>query len=109
MLGRPVAGPPNIPPERLAALRSAFMATMKDADFLAEAKRVGLDIDPASADEVEKLLARFATFAPTDISRWTDDGQSRFVRSVRLCLWFLITRIPDTNARTLFLKLVCAV
>jgi tripartite-type tricarboxylate transporter receptor subunit TctC len=64
VLGRPLAGPPNIPMERLAALRGAFMATMKDADFLAEAKRVGLDIDPASADEVEKLLARFATFSP---------------------------------------------
>jgi tripartite-type tricarboxylate transporter receptor subunit TctC len=64
VLGRPLAGPPNIPPERLAALRSAFTATMKDGDFLAEAKRVGLDIDPASADDVAKLLAHFATFSP---------------------------------------------
>jgi tripartite-type tricarboxylate transporter receptor subunit TctC len=63
-LGRPLAGPPNIPKERLAALRGAFAATMKDADFLAEGKRVGLDIDPASADAVEKLLAHFATFSP---------------------------------------------
>jgi tripartite-type tricarboxylate transporter receptor subunit TctC len=64
VLGRPLAGPPNIPKQRLAALRGAFMATMKDADFLAEAKRVGLDIDPASAGDVEQLLARFAAFSP---------------------------------------------
>ena len=64
VLGRPVAGPPGIPPDRLAALRTAFMTTMQDKDFLAEANKVGLDIDPATADEVEKLLAHFATFSP---------------------------------------------
>lgn len=64
VLGRPLAGPPNMPPDRLAALQTAFMATMKDKDFLAEADRVGLDIDPATAEDVEKLLAHFATFTP---------------------------------------------
>jgi tripartite-type tricarboxylate transporter receptor subunit TctC len=62
VLGRPLAGPPNIPPDRLAALRNAFMATMKDKEFLAEADKVGLDIDPATADDVQKLLHHFATF-----------------------------------------------
>lgn len=64
VLGRPLAGPPNVPPDRLAALRQAFTTTMKDKDFLAEADRAGLTIDPATADEVEKLLAHFATFSP---------------------------------------------
>jgi tripartite-type tricarboxylate transporter receptor subunit TctC len=64
VLGRPLAGPPNIPADRLAALRDAFMATMKDKDFLAEANKVGLDIDPATADEVLDLLKRFATYSP---------------------------------------------
>ena len=64
VLGRPLAGPPNIPPDRLAALRAAFMTTMKDKDFLAEANKVGLDIDPATADEVQELLKHFATFSP---------------------------------------------
>jgi tripartite-type tricarboxylate transporter receptor subunit TctC len=64
VLGRPLAGPPDVPPDRLAALRQAFMATMKDKDFRAEADRVGLEIDPATADEVEKLLQHFATFSP---------------------------------------------
>jgi tripartite-type tricarboxylate transporter receptor subunit TctC len=64
VLGRPLVGPPNIPPDRLGALRSAFMTTMKDKDFLAEANKVGLDINPATADEVEKLLQHFASFPP---------------------------------------------
>jgi tripartite-type tricarboxylate transporter receptor subunit TctC len=64
VLGRPLAGPPNVPPDRLAALRGAFAATMKDKDFLAEANKVGLAIDPATADEVETLLRHFASFPP---------------------------------------------
>jgi tripartite-type tricarboxylate transporter receptor subunit TctC len=64
LLGRPLAGPPGIPAERLRALRAALQATMQDRDFLDEAKRTGLDIDPASAEEVEGLLQRFASFPP---------------------------------------------
>jgi tripartite-type tricarboxylate transporter receptor subunit TctC len=64
VLGRPIAGPPGIPPDRLKALREAFAATLKDKDFLAEANKIGLDIDYASADEVQDLLKHFATFSP---------------------------------------------
>jgi tripartite-type tricarboxylate transporter receptor subunit TctC len=64
LLGRPIAGPPGIPPERLKALRQALLETMRDADFRAEADRAGLDIDPASAEDVEALLKRFAAFKP---------------------------------------------
>jgi hypothetical protein len=64
LLGRPLAGPPGIPPDRLRALREALGATMKDAEFLADANRAGLDIDPASPEDVEALLARFARFPP---------------------------------------------
>jgi tripartite-type tricarboxylate transporter receptor subunit TctC len=64
LLGRAIAGPPGIPADRLKALRDALVATMKDKDFLAEAERVGLEIDPASAEEVEQLLVRFAAYPP---------------------------------------------
>jgi tripartite-type tricarboxylate transporter receptor subunit TctC len=64
LLGRPLAGPPGIPAERLKALRDALTATMKDPEFLAEANKVGLDIDPASAEAVEDLLKRLAAFPP---------------------------------------------
>jgi tripartite-type tricarboxylate transporter receptor subunit TctC len=69
VLGRPLAGPPGIPPDRLAALRAAFMMTMKDNNFLAEADKIGLDIDPATADEVMDLLRHFATFSPAIFER----------------------------------------
>jgi len=64
LLGRPLAGPPGIPADRLKALREALTATMKDSEFMAEANKAGLDIDPASAEEVDDLLKRLAEFPP---------------------------------------------
>ena len=55
--GRPFAAPPGVPPDRLAALRSAFDATLKDAGFRADADRAQLEIEPLSAGEIEQLLA----------------------------------------------------
>ena len=45
-LGRIFASPPEMPPERLKALRRAFMATMEDQQFLADAKTAQIDIVP---------------------------------------------------------------
>jgi tripartite-type tricarboxylate transporter receptor subunit TctC len=64
VLGRPVAGPPGIPADRLKALREAFQAAMRDKDFLTEADRLGLDIDPATSTEVDATLQRLAAFPP---------------------------------------------
>ena len=64
LLGRPLAGPPGIPADRLQALRDGLTATMKDGDFVAEAGKVGLDIDPASAQDVDDLLKRYAAYPP---------------------------------------------
>jgi tripartite-type tricarboxylate transporter receptor subunit TctC len=64
LLGRPLAGPPGIAPDRLRALREALTATLKDGEFLADAAKVGLEIDPASAEEVEELLKRYAAYPP---------------------------------------------
>ena len=38
-------------------LRRAFGETMKDRDFLAEAVKSKLDVDPGSGEEVEKIVA----------------------------------------------------
>ena len=62
LLGRPLAGPPGVPPERLAILRKAFQDTMRDPEFLAEAQKANLDIDPATHEQVEQLLAQFADY-----------------------------------------------
>jgi tripartite-type tricarboxylate transporter receptor subunit TctC len=56
--GRPYFVGPGVPPDRVAALRAAFTATMVDADFLADAKKSKLEIDPLSGEEMQTLLAR---------------------------------------------------
>jgi len=56
-MGRPFAAPPAIPAERAQALRTAFDLTMKDPEFLAEAQTRGLEINPVSGHDIEKLIA----------------------------------------------------
>ncbi len=51
--------PPGTPKEMVTILRAAFMATMRDPEFLAEAKKAKLEIDPRSGEEVESLIARY--------------------------------------------------
>jgi tripartite-type tricarboxylate transporter receptor subunit TctC len=54
--GRPVAAPPGVPADRLAALRSAFDATMKDPEFVKEANKLHMEIEPMTAAQIHKLL-----------------------------------------------------
>lgn len=54
---RPYALPPGTPKERVQLLRKAFAETMRDKEFLVEAAKAKLDIDPASGEEVEKIVA----------------------------------------------------
>jgi tripartite-type tricarboxylate transporter receptor subunit TctC len=56
-MGRPLAAPPGVPADRVAALRAAFAATMRDPDFRAEAEKVQLEIDPLTGEQIERLLA----------------------------------------------------
>lgn len=61
-MGRPFAAPPGVPEERVQALRDAFQATTKDPEFLAEAKKGKLEINPVSGKEIDELLrAVYAT------------------------------------------------
>ena len=55
-MGRPFVGPPKMPKARVAALRKAFMDTVKDPAFLKDAKKRRLEIDPISGEEIEKLI-----------------------------------------------------
>ena len=65
-MARPFAAPPGIPEDRKAALIAAFDTTMKDPEFLAEAKKLDLDINPVSGKAIDKLLAElYAT--PKDV------------------------------------------
>jgi tripartite-type tricarboxylate transporter receptor subunit TctC len=46
--------PPGTPKDRLMTLRKAFMAAMKDPEFLADARKAKLDINPLDGEELEQ-------------------------------------------------------
>jgi tripartite-type tricarboxylate transporter receptor subunit TctC len=54
--GRPVAAPPGLPLERTETLRRAFQETMVDPAFLEEAKKLNIEVNPISHDEISRLL-----------------------------------------------------
>jgi tripartite-type tricarboxylate transporter receptor subunit TctC len=54
---RPYALPPKTPKDRVELLRKAFAETLKDAEFVADAKKSKLDIDALTGEEVEKVVA----------------------------------------------------
>jgi tripartite-type tricarboxylate transporter receptor subunit TctC len=58
--GRPYFLPPDVPPPRVAALRRAFDATMKDPAFVAEAAKLQFDVDPLTGEQVQALVAQLA-------------------------------------------------
>jgi tripartite-type tricarboxylate transporter receptor subunit TctC len=56
-LGRPLMAPPGVPPERVALLRGAFDAVVKDAAFRQEAAAMGFEIMPQSGEEIAARVA----------------------------------------------------
>jgi tripartite-type tricarboxylate transporter receptor subunit TctC len=60
---------PGVPPERLAALRQAFMETMKNPDFLAEAAKMQMDISPSSGEEAQKVADSIVDYPATVVAR----------------------------------------
>jgi tripartite-type tricarboxylate transporter receptor subunit TctC len=55
-LGRPLAITPGVPGERVAALRAAFDATMKDPGFLKEAQSLNFEVEPVRGEELQKVV-----------------------------------------------------
>jgi tripartite-type tricarboxylate transporter receptor subunit TctC len=54
---RPYAFGPGTPKDRVQMVRNAFVETLKDPEFLADAKKSRLDTDPLTGEEVEKIVA----------------------------------------------------
>ena len=69
VIGRPFAAPPNVPADRLKALRDAFAATVKDEAFLAEAKKFNIDIDPVFHPELNELIKNLYATPPAIVDR----------------------------------------
>jgi tripartite-type tricarboxylate transporter receptor subunit TctC len=68
-LGKIYAAPPGIPADRRDALRAAFIATMSDPEFIAEAKKTQMDISPMTGAQVEAFIAQVSTASPAVIER----------------------------------------
>jgi tripartite-type tricarboxylate transporter receptor subunit TctC len=56
-MARPFFTAPGVAEDRKAALRAAFDATMKDQDFLADAKQLNIDVTPMTGAAIDRLLA----------------------------------------------------
>jgi tripartite-type tricarboxylate transporter receptor subunit TctC len=63
-MGRPFVAPPEIPPERRDALRTAFDQTMKDPGFLADADKSKIEINPVSGAAIDALIAELYRSPP---------------------------------------------
>jgi tripartite-type tricarboxylate transporter receptor subunit TctC len=68
-LGRPFLGPPGVPQDRATALQKAFMDTMKDKVFLAEAEKAQLEITPLSGPAVQKIIEEAAKTNPAVLKK----------------------------------------
>ena len=66
---RAYALPPATPKERVELVRTAFMATMKDPEFLAETNKANLAVDPLPGAEVERIVAGFFKLPPAQVAK----------------------------------------
>jgi tripartite-type tricarboxylate transporter receptor subunit TctC len=65
----PLVAPPDVPADRVVTLRKAFAATMKDADFLADAKKLNIDVEPVPGELMQTLVARVSDFDRAVVDR----------------------------------------
>ncbi|MEA2988515.1 MAG: hypothetical protein QOG83_1226 [Alphaproteobacteria bacterium] len=75
-LGRPIMLPPDVPPERVTAMRRAFDATLDDPVFRDDAKKIGFEITPRTGEQLEALIKAAAATAPEIIAKAAAMGQS---------------------------------
>jgi tripartite-type tricarboxylate transporter receptor subunit TctC len=68
-LGRPMATTPDVPVDRLAALRAAFRATMADPEFRAEADKAGFEVAPVYGEDMQKIVERILSTSKELASR----------------------------------------
>jgi tripartite-type tricarboxylate transporter receptor subunit TctC len=66
VIGRPFVAPPGLPAERVKLLRQGFDRTMKDAEFLAEAQKAQMDVNPVSGEDIHQLLQKVFAL-PSDL------------------------------------------
>lgn len=68
-IGRSLLMPPEVPADRVAALRSGFNAMVKDAAFRAEADKLQMEIDPLSGEAMQSVIAQTFDMSPALVER----------------------------------------
>ncbi len=71
-LGRSLAAPPGVPADRLDVLRAAVFKTMQDPEFLADAKKLEIDIEPMNAADTKAMVDRLFATPPAVVTRIED-------------------------------------
>ena len=69
IFGRPYILPPGVPAERVAALRKAFMDALRDPELRAEGEKLGLDLDPISGEDLQKIAEKIYATPPDIVER----------------------------------------
>jgi tripartite-type tricarboxylate transporter receptor subunit TctC len=72
VMGRPFAMAAKVPADRVKAMRVAFDATAKDAQFQAEAKKLKRDVDLITGDEIQKIVAEMAAQPKSALAKLDD-------------------------------------
>jgi tripartite-type tricarboxylate transporter receptor subunit TctC len=68
-IGYSMIAPPDVPADRVSALRLAFMETVKDSEFLAEAAKQRMDVRPIPGDQVAEVVSRTADMSATVVAK----------------------------------------
>jgi tripartite-type tricarboxylate transporter receptor subunit TctC len=74
-MDRPILLPPGTPPDKVAALRKAFSAAMKDPGLIAEAKKANIDLEEIAGGKIQTILER-AYAMPADVIKEAKDAMS---------------------------------
>jgi hypothetical protein len=69
IIGRLVIAPPEVPPERVAILRAAFEATVRDPEVIETVNKAGLPLTPMSGQEVETFVRNYIAVSPDVLAR----------------------------------------
>jgi tripartite-type tricarboxylate transporter receptor subunit TctC len=68
-MGYPSFMGPGVPADRVAAIRAAYVATLKDPEFIAQAQKQSLDITPISGEEIAKTVKHLYALPPEAVTR----------------------------------------
>jgi tripartite-type tricarboxylate transporter receptor subunit TctC len=81
-VGRPILTAPDVPAERVKALRDAFDATVKDPKFIAAAEQQRMYLNPMGGEELQQIVSNIASPSPAVIARVKDAIKIKDVREL---------------------------